>query len=129
MFILKKGHQPGVYVPLRALFLVFKLRGLQGCISYLIAVTCYFTTSSRTRLYLVRKLYVSSIRYIQLKISLRMTILQLKEKLYIVRHVNIMCCPTHTSPLYELLLEETHVLGQDLEKLEDVIDFFFSYGG
>ena len=22
MFILKKGHQPGVYVPLRALFLV-----------------------------------------------------------------------------------------------------------
>ena len=25
MFILKKGHQPGVYVPLRALFLVFLL--------------------------------------------------------------------------------------------------------
>ena len=26
MFILKKGHQPGVYVPLRALFLVlFKI--------------------------------------------------------------------------------------------------------
>ena len=25
MFILKKGHQPGVCVPLRALFLVFKL--------------------------------------------------------------------------------------------------------
>ena len=24
MFILKKGHQPGVYVPLRALFLVEK---------------------------------------------------------------------------------------------------------
>ena len=23
MFIIKKGHQPGVYVPLRALFLVF----------------------------------------------------------------------------------------------------------
>ena len=23
MFILKKGHQPGVYVPLRPLFLVF----------------------------------------------------------------------------------------------------------
>ena len=23
MFILKKGHQPGVYMPLRALFLVF----------------------------------------------------------------------------------------------------------
>ena len=26
MFILKKGHQPGVYVPLRALFLVFLAR-------------------------------------------------------------------------------------------------------
>ena len=25
MFILKKGHQPGVYVPLRALFLVVKI--------------------------------------------------------------------------------------------------------
>ena len=25
MFILKKGHQPGVYVPLRALFLVLKM--------------------------------------------------------------------------------------------------------
>ena len=24
MFLLKKGHQPGVYVPLRALFLVLK---------------------------------------------------------------------------------------------------------
>ena len=24
MFILKKGHQPGVYVPLMALFLVFE---------------------------------------------------------------------------------------------------------
>ena len=24
MFILKKGYQPGVYVPLRALFLVFR---------------------------------------------------------------------------------------------------------
>ena len=26
MFILKKGHQPGVYVPLRALFLVFVVK-------------------------------------------------------------------------------------------------------
>ena len=26
MFILKKGHQPGVYVPLRALFLVCYVR-------------------------------------------------------------------------------------------------------
>ena len=25
MFILKTGHQPGVYVPLRALFLVFAM--------------------------------------------------------------------------------------------------------
>ena len=25
MFILKKGHQPGVYVPLRALFLVCRV--------------------------------------------------------------------------------------------------------
>ena len=25
MFILKKGHQPGVYVPLRALFLVLPI--------------------------------------------------------------------------------------------------------
>ena len=34
MFILKKGHQPGVYVPLRALFLVglkiAKYTGLLG---------------------------------------------------------------------------------------------------
>ena len=26
MFILKKGHQPGVYVPLRALFLVYTVK-------------------------------------------------------------------------------------------------------
>ena len=25
MFILKKGHQPGVYVPLRSLFLVYQM--------------------------------------------------------------------------------------------------------
>ena len=28
MFILKKGHQPGVYVPLRALFLVLIMKSL-----------------------------------------------------------------------------------------------------
>ena len=28
MFILKKGHQPGVYVPLRALFLVYNKIGV-----------------------------------------------------------------------------------------------------
>ena len=33
MFILKKGHQPGVYVPLRALFLVFDFFIAQ-CIIY-----------------------------------------------------------------------------------------------
>ena len=27
MFLLKKGHQPGVYVPLRALFLVARVAG------------------------------------------------------------------------------------------------------
>ena len=30
MFILKKGHQPGVYVPLRALFLVYENFQVQG---------------------------------------------------------------------------------------------------
>ena len=29
MFILKKGHQPGVYVPLRALFLVLHLKVIE----------------------------------------------------------------------------------------------------
>ena len=33
MFILKKGHQPGVYVPLRALFLVFLAFQKGGCLS------------------------------------------------------------------------------------------------
>ena len=33
MFILKKGHQPGVCVPLRALFLVFIAKeALAGCL-------------------------------------------------------------------------------------------------
>ena len=40
MFILKKGHQPGVYVPLRALFLVHNF--LQTVLSELI----YFYTLS-----------------------------------------------------------------------------------
>ena len=31
MFILKKGHQPGVYVPLRALFLVVLYSPWGGC--------------------------------------------------------------------------------------------------
>ena len=30
MFILKKGHQPGVYVPLRALFLVGNTISVNG---------------------------------------------------------------------------------------------------
>ena len=33
MFILKKGHQPGVYVPLRALFLVFDILDIANAIS------------------------------------------------------------------------------------------------
>ena len=33
MFILKKGHQPGVYVPLRALFLVSN----EICIEWLLS--------------------------------------------------------------------------------------------
>ena len=37
MFILKKGHQPGVYVPLRALFLV--VTGFNWCAS---VVKCVF---------------------------------------------------------------------------------------
>ena len=38
MFILKKGHQPGVYVPLRALFLVlnnFYHTFIQDTMSYI----------------------------------------------------------------------------------------------
>ena len=31
MFILKKGHQPGVYVPLRALFLVMRKAAFCKC--------------------------------------------------------------------------------------------------
>ena len=38
MFILKKGHQPGVYVPLRALFLVqeehLSVNGKKMCAKY-----------------------------------------------------------------------------------------------
>ena len=30
MFILKTGHQPGVYVPLRALFLVYHKKIVEG---------------------------------------------------------------------------------------------------
>ena len=46
MFILKKGHQPGVYVPLRALFLVcplptfFLLFLKSSYYSYFFAVKC-----------------------------------------------------------------------------------------
>ena len=35
MFILKKGHRPGVYVPLRALFLVFI------CFSVFVVDVCF----------------------------------------------------------------------------------------
>ena len=40
MFILKKGHQPGVYMPLRALFLV-----------HLILIVCVLS-------YFVKKIYI-----------------------------------------------------------------------
>ena len=33
MFILKKGHQSGVYVPLRAFFSSFKIMGLGGALA------------------------------------------------------------------------------------------------
>ena len=39
MFILKKGHQPGVYVPLRALFLVLLCHSLSLPYNYY-AINC-----------------------------------------------------------------------------------------
>ena len=39
MFILKKGHQPGVYVPLRALFLVANLS--ESIFKYIIFLLLY----------------------------------------------------------------------------------------
>ena len=38
MFILKKGHQPGVYVPLRALFLVHSTVLYEQSLSYIFMV-------------------------------------------------------------------------------------------
>ena len=42
MFILKTGHQPGVYVPLRALFLVYNGSQVSdGCpLDYLFLLEC-----------------------------------------------------------------------------------------
>ena len=47
MFILKKGHQPGVYVPLRALFLVSSC----SCADWLVSnmVRNFESTFSRKR--------------------------------------------------------------------------------
>ena len=42
MFILKTGHQPGVYVPLRALFLVFKKSGLRNTCLFFLALMLIF---------------------------------------------------------------------------------------
>ena len=39
MLILKKGHQPGVYVPLRALFLVASASGHFLKLFYLLTIT------------------------------------------------------------------------------------------
>ena len=54
MFILKKGHQPGVYVPLRALFLVFLIFALKHRLWVLIR------TASLRRFQRVPKIYVLS---------------------------------------------------------------------
>ena len=40
MFILKKGHQPGVYVPLRALFLVCNAFALTFDVCFLDCSIC-----------------------------------------------------------------------------------------
>ena len=40
MFLLKKGHQPGVYVPLRALFLVLKKNCLKSQVKKNINAKC-----------------------------------------------------------------------------------------
>ena len=46
MFILKKGHQPGVYVPLRALFLVLMALSLLHTYIFLSTIA---TTQKRGR--------------------------------------------------------------------------------
>ena len=48
MFILKKGHQPGVYVPLRALFLVCCLL-LSGCLRQVLLYCFLGRVESNTR--------------------------------------------------------------------------------
>ena len=49
MFILKKGHQPGVYVPLRALFLVSGVGILWNFMvlqQYVTRLVCFFASES-----------------------------------------------------------------------------------
>ena len=57
MFILKKGHQPGVYVPLRALFLVdagFQCFPLLISRIYLVFVGIYLSDAILPCLFLYR---------------------------------------------------------------------------
>ena len=49
MFILKKGHQPGVYVPLRALFLVLEIRSSVGVLALPFRQTKSFQPSCHSR--------------------------------------------------------------------------------
>ena len=48
MFILKKGHQPGVYVPLRALFLVLTAVGMVILEEKIVIITEAVLTSTHT---------------------------------------------------------------------------------
>ena len=43
MFILKKGHQPGVYVPLRALFLVSHV--FSPLVNYIFSLAIFYPTN------------------------------------------------------------------------------------
>ena len=58
MFILKKGHQPGVYVPLRALFLVFfKINFLK--------ILSWIPSECQTVWTLIRPDYLSGLIWVQ----------------------------------------------------------------
>ena len=52
MFILKKGHQPGVYVPLRALFLVLCCFRLNNIDTFYIQISTCKLCSGTSPLYL-----------------------------------------------------------------------------
>ena len=48
MFILKKGHQPGVYVPLRALFLVLNFSEIHIQLTFRLTKYCCTLLSKMT---------------------------------------------------------------------------------